>query len=107
MVELKYENKEKFRYVLPGLSPFHTQCSYIYAIFKRIEGSEVRDLVVKAGLIADGSVDQALKGKHYNRALRLYKLLYEALARIFINHGEENGLFLQDNLKDFINNISE
>ena len=50
-----------FKTVLPVLAPFHTQGSYMYAVFKRIEGSEVGDLVVNAGLIADGSVDQALK----------------------------------------------
>ena len=105
MVELKYENKEKFKAVLPVLAPFHTQVSYMYAIFKRFNGSEIGDLVVNAGLIADGSVDQALKGKHYNRALRLYKLLYEALARTVMIYGEENDVVLPECLKEFIENI--
>ena len=64
----------------------------------------MENLVVNSGLIADGSVDQ---GKHYNRALHLYKLLYEALARIVIKRGEEECLLLPGNLKDFIDIIGE
>lgn len=31
------------------------------------------------GVIAEGSVDHALKGKHYKRGLRCLRLMYEAL----------------------------
>lgn len=31
------------------------------------------------GVIAEGSVDRALKGKHYKRGLRCLRLMYEAL----------------------------
>ena len=35
MVELKYENKERFKNVLPVLVPFHAQGSYMHAIFNQ------------------------------------------------------------------------
>jgi len=34
---------------------------------------------VAAGVIAEGSVDRALKSKHYKRGLRCLRLMYEAL----------------------------
>ena len=45
------------------------------AIYKRYNGSELGEVLVEAGVIADGSVDRALKSKHYKRGLRCLKLM--------------------------------
>ena len=76
---LKAENPNKYRAIVPFLGPFHTQCVMMSAIYKRYNGSELADVLVAAGVIAEGSVDRALKGKHYKRGLRCLKLMYEAL----------------------------
>ena len=68
LVEIKSEHPDKFKQIIPFLGPFHAQCSMIYAIYKRHKGSELADVLVAAGVIAEGSVDQALKGKHYRRS---------------------------------------
>ena len=73
---LKAENPSKFRDIVPFLGPFHTQCAMMSAIYKRYKGSE---LLVAGGVVAEGSVDHALKGKHYKRGLRCLKLMYEAV----------------------------
>ena len=52
--------------------------SFMKTIFKRLRESDIEDLLVEAGLIAEGSVVRAFKGGYYNRARRLYKLFYEA-----------------------------
>ena len=49
------------------------------AIYKCYKGSELADVLVAGGVIAEGSVDRALKGKHYKRGMRCLKLMYEAL----------------------------
>ena len=51
------------------------------AINKRFSGSGLSDLLVAAELVQCGSVENALKGKHYSRGMRLHKLTYECLAR--------------------------
>jgi hypothetical protein len=89
MFELKAENPEKFRLVLPILGGFHTQCAFLSAINKRFAGSGLEELIVAAGLLESGSVDQALRGKHYNRAMRVHKLVYECLLRLLIKRGTE------------------
>ena len=53
--------------------------SYIYVIYKRFLGSGISDILASAGVIVEGSVDQALKGKHYRRGLRCIMLWREAL----------------------------
>ena len=86
IVELKYENPDKFAHILPILGSFRIEMSFMSAIYKRLKESNIEDLLVEAGLIAQGSVFQALRGSHYNRATRLYKLFYEAMLRIIISH---------------------
>jgi len=66
---LKAENSVKYHNIVPFLSPLHTQCSMMTAIYKRYKGSELEDIFVVGEVIADSSVDQALKGKHFKRGL--------------------------------------
>ena len=53
--------------------------SMMNAIYKRYHRSELDDLLVIADAVAAGSVDQALKGKHYRRGLRCLRAWYECL----------------------------
>ncbi|KAJ3584789.1 hypothetical protein NHX12_015284, partial [Muraenolepis orangiensis] len=76
---LKAENPNKYRDIVPFLGPFHTQCVMMSTIYKRYKGSELGDVLVAGGVIAEGSVDRALKGKHYKRGLHCLRLMYEAL----------------------------
>ena len=69
-VELKAENSQKFKDIIPIFGPFYQQCSFIYSIYKRFQGS---------GLSVEGSVEQALRGKHYIRGVRCIMLMREAL----------------------------
>ena len=79
MLELKSENPQLFSDILPFMGPFHIQMSFINAIYKRFKGSGISDVLVAAGVVADGSVDQALRGKHFNRGVRCLRLFYETL----------------------------
>ena len=55
MLELKSENAALFNKILPFLGPFHIQISFIYAMYKRFQGSGISDVLVAAGVIAEGS----------------------------------------------------
>ena len=88
IVQLKYENQELFNRILPFLGPFHIQCSFMSAINKRFNGSGLSDLLVGAEVIAEGSVDNALKGKHYKRGVRCFRLMYEVFVRRIIQQEE-------------------
>ena len=79
VTQLKAGNPHQFKDIVPVLCAFHPQMSYIYAIYKRFRGSGMADTLVTAGVEAEGSVDQALKVRHYRRGLRCIMLWREAL----------------------------
>lgn len=99
IVQLKNENPHKFELILPFLGPFHTHISFISAINKRFDGSGLSEILVAADIISEGSVHQALRGKHYNRAIRCLTLMYEVLIRRVICRGFSEGLELSSELK--------
>ena len=79
VTQLKAENPHQFKDIVPILGAFHQQMSCIYAIYKRFKGSGMADTLLTAGVVAEGSVDQALKGRHYRRGLRCIMLWRETL----------------------------
>ena len=63
------------------LGGFHTTCIFVAVIEKRFADAGLRDIAIKANLLGESSVNQMLKGKHYNNAMRILKYLFEALRR--------------------------
>lgn len=98
MVQLKNENEGKFKKIIPFLGPFHQQCSFMACILKRFAGSGLEDILVAAGVIADGSVEKALKGKHYRRGVRLFGQMYESLMRTIVKRAQQNGIYVPSEL---------
>ena len=87
-----YKNKEKFNKIVSILGPFHTQVAFITAIAKRFEGSGLSDIFVSASIIADKSVDQAMRGKRFKRIVRALQLTYEALQWRIIQKSLDEGI---------------
>ena len=64
---------------------FHSCCIVISVTGKRFGAAGLKDIIVEADLIGTGSVDATLKGKHYNRAMRILKTVFESLQRLKLN----------------------
>ena len=77
IVELNLENSAQFENIAPVLGPSHQQLSFIYCIYKRFCGSGIPDVHVSAGVLVEGSADQALCGKHYQCGVRCIMLMKE------------------------------
>ena len=60
---------------------FHTICNLLSILGKRFQDAGLKDLCVQSGVIVKGSVTGVMEGRKYNRAVRLYKLVYEAMMR--------------------------
>ncbi|KAK5851403.1 hypothetical protein PBY51_002200 [Eleginops maclovinus] len=100
----------KFKDIIPILGAFHQQMSYIFAIYKRFKGSGMADTLVTAGVVVEGSVDQALRGKHYRRGVRCILLWREALIHkrlASILEHEELSEDIMENLKTLRNALTE
>ena len=79
ILELKTENLDKLLNILPIIGASHQQMSYIYVTYKRFLVLVLSYLLATAGMMVEGSVDQALKGQHYRRGFRCIMLCLEAL----------------------------
>ena len=85
-MDIKWKTPEKFKDCVIMLGTF---MMFMAIIYKRFRDAGLRDLMNQSGVLAEGSVDQALSGKMYNRGIRAYKLLYEALLSLFLDTMED------------------
>ena len=72
---------EKFKNIIIRMGIFHTICNLLSILGKRFQDAGLKDLCVQSGVIVKGSVTGVMEGRKYNRAVRLYKLVYEAMMR--------------------------
>ena len=75
------------KFIVLRLGGFHTMSIFIAVIGKRFADAGLRDIVIEANLLGESSVDQMIKGKHYNNAMRILK--YEAVKRHMIDSFEQ------------------
>lgn len=80
--EIVWKHQSDFCSIVLRLGDFHTICNLLATIGKRFQDAGLHDLCVESGIIAEGSVQGVMEGKHYNRAIRLHKLVYEAILRL-------------------------
>ena len=85
-IEIKWKEPEKFRCCVVMMGMFHLLMVYMAILHKRFADAGLKDTIIQSGMTAEGSIETALKGKHYNRGVRLYKIFYEALMRNLISH---------------------
>jgi hypothetical protein len=81
---------------------FHMIMTYMHILQKRFAAAGLRDALIQSAVIAEGSVDSALRGKSYNRGVRMYKLFYEVLLRLMIGKLIDKNSFV---LKDWFTEI--
>ena len=72
-------NKDLQSFINLRMGPFHACCVYLAVLGKRFGSAGLRKIIVEADLTGPGSFEAALRGKHYNQALRVMKTVYEAL----------------------------
>ena len=77
--EIKWKEAEKSQNYVLMLEIFHLLMMYTGILNKRFSVSGLKDALIQSSIIAEGSIDSALRGKCYNRGVRLYKTAYESL----------------------------
>ena len=81
-LEIQWRHPPEFKSVVLRMGGFHFSCVFFAVIGKRFAGSGLRDIFLESGVIAEGSIEGGLSGKHYNRGIRVHKLLMEAFFRL-------------------------
>ena len=87
-VEIKWKTPNQYKDCILMLGMFHMLMMYLGIIGKHFNEAGLRDVLIQSQILAEGSVDKALTGKIYNRAVRSCKLMYEALHRLLISKME-------------------
>ena len=99
VTEILWKDEEKMRTIIVRMGAFHTICNFLATIGKRFKDAGLRDVAVESAVIAEGSIEAVLEGRQYTRAVRLHRIIYEALQRLIwkgfyswieTNHSEDS-----------------
>lgn len=101
--EIVLQRNREFENVVLRMGSFHVITTFLAVIGKRYADAGLVDILIESGVIAYGSMNGVLEGRHYNRAIRAHKIVLEALFRLkwkaFIQWLQHRGLKL-DSLAD-------
>lgn len=81
-LEVIWKQRQEFNSVVLMMGDFHVACVFLAVIGKRFGDAGIRDLLIEARIIGNGSLNGVLEGKHYNPSLRMHKIVLEALKRL-------------------------
>ncbi|XP_047124615.1 uncharacterized protein LOC124807117 isoform X1 [Hydra vulgaris] len=79
---VRWKTEEYLSRIVVRLGDFHMLMSYCSGISKIYADAGMQDIFIESGIVASGSINGVLLGKHYNRSVRCHKTLYEALQRL-------------------------
>jgi hypothetical protein len=75
---LVWNNPARYEKHIILLGTFHLACAYLKMVAKKMQGSGLSDILLEAGLIASGSLNGVLSGKHYAELCIVIKLCWNA-----------------------------
>ena len=85
VAEVVWRDRERYSNIIIRMGTFHTICNALAVLGKRFQDAGLRDLCIESGIVAEGSVTGVMEGRMYNRAVRVHKIVYEALMRLLWN----------------------
>lgn len=110
-VEITWKHKQQFCNILLRMGTFHTICNALSILGKRFGDAGLKDICLEAGLVAEGSIKGVIDGKHYNRAIRVHKYMYEAFMRLawlgFLSWVEEKVPNKADVVKSLLEKVND
>ncbi|CAH0731408.1 unnamed protein product, partial [Brenthis ino] len=100
-LQIKSTEKPRFDNLFIHFGSFHIMMAYFKAVGKFIDNCGISDLMVNCGLLASGSVNSFITGKHFNRCKRLHPLLSLSLQILhFERFIDEKKIQISDNIKE-------
>ena len=74
-IEITWKHQKTFEDIVLRLGTFHTICVLLAVIGLRFGPAGLKDVIIESNVIAEGSTEKVLSGKHYNRSIRFHKLM--------------------------------
>ncbi|KYN10044.1 hypothetical protein ALC57_17839 [Trachymyrmex cornetzi] len=101
--QIQSVDKPNFDDLFIHMSAFHTMMSYFKALGKFIDECGLTHMMVESNLLASGSVNGFISGKHFNRCKRLHLLLSLALQVLHIQKFlTTNQITISENVIDYL-----
>ena len=101
MLMIMWLHEGKYDKIIPLIGGFHTLLVYLKVLYKKYACLSLAQWWVDANAIKEGSVSQAIEGRHYYRGIKLHKQSFKALLRCKINQHLPVG----DTMKKAITNL--
>ena len=93
------------------LGGFHTQMNFSKVLGQYMDSSGLENIWIESGVLGEKASEQVMKGKGWNRVIRIHKLTLEALWSVlwasFTTWTEENDKFVRDDLKVAAGRVSD
>ena len=83
--QLIWKHSDKFQNIIPLMGGFHQLRVFQRILYKRHGVFGYQSWYADAGVIAEGSGEQAFKGQHYYRSMRIHKEGFDALSQVRIS----------------------
>ena len=80
--EIVLQKSGEFQNVVLRMGSFHVITTFLVVIGKRFADAGLVDILIESGVVAFGSMNGVLEGRHYNRAIRAHRIVLEALFRL-------------------------
>eukprot|EP00794_Sanderia_malayensis_P000765 gene765-55_t len=80
--QIRWKEERYLSRFVVRLGHFHMVMSFCGAISKFFKDAGLKDILIESEIVAAGSINGILPGKHYNRSVRSHKVVYEALLRL-------------------------
>ena len=104
--QIQSTEKPEFNNLFIHLGSFHIMMAYFKAIGKFIDECGLTYLMVQSGLLAAGSVNGFISGKHFNRCKRLHPLVAVGLRTLlFEDFLQKQGKTIDGDLIEILNNF--
>ena len=80
--DIRWADNELLNRTAVRLGEFHTCMTFLSVIGKRFSNAGLMELLVESDVVATGSVNAVLEGRHYNRAISAHKIVVEAMEHL-------------------------
>ena len=80
--DIRWRDSELFNRTVIRLGEFHTCMTFLSVVGKRFGDAGLFDILVESEVVAIGSANAVVEGRHYNRALSAHKIFAEALEHL-------------------------
>ena len=80
-----WKNPEFYDNHIVMIESFHLICAYLKIIGKKMNESGLADVLLEAGVMSVGSINNVMSGKNYSRAINCHKVMAESLERMLLD----------------------